>query len=243
MEPKIAVIFRSYAKTPDNLQEMLDRAHKSAVAAFNCGCVPYFCIPIDYDCGKTKDFFKKGFLKFKDISQPDILECPGYHSSGALNKAIAVIQKSGDYTHVAIVSNKASGYLVPETIKAITDAINTGAKVVGVIVDEIICESRIQNTFAVWDIEALMTLDIPGFDNETGIEEIAPIVRLIRKYGPCIAVLNPTVGKLNIRTDGKDRHHEVITTKQERQEIEVKRVNTDFDFIQKGIMKGYPKKI
>lgn len=239
---KIGILFRSYAKTSELLPEVEKRALKSARIACGLGRT-YFCVPVEYDCGKTAGCLRELFAR--NSLDASVLECVGHHSAGSLNAAVNSIFTDG-LTHVAIISNKAVNYLTAEAMAMANEAFMDGAKVVGFAIDElaeIVREGRIQNTFAIWNIEGLMMLDVPGFNSETGVEEIALSVRLIRKYGPCIAVLIPSSGKLDVRQskDGEERHKEVMETKFRRQFEEAQRVGADFDFIKVGIMLGYPK--
>lgn len=252
---KVGLLLRSYAKKPEDVSSVVARAVKSVTNAsglldsdgdelFQAVIV---LVPRDYDCGKTAKAIQKEFKLFEDYAVSTIaIEASGHHSCGALNAGITIYDLDS-FDYAVIVSNKAIEALTTDTMDAMLRAFDCGAKVVGVVVDElrdVVLEGRIQNTFAGWDIRSLQ--EVGGFDSEKGVEEIAPTVRLIQKYGPCISVLDPKEKPaLDIRksADGKARHDEVMTTKLERQKQEVERVGASFDFIRSGIMDGYPRSV
>lgn len=253
MGKKIGLLLRSYAKKAEDVPGVVARAIKSiehASGLRNEDGRPLFVdivvvVPREYDCGYTAGAILKE-LPSSLLRRVSAFEVPGHHSCRALNGGIDVLASLGvDYA--IIISNKAIEALTASTVKAVLEALDKGAKVVGVAIDElqdVVLEGRIQNTFSGWDVQALLA--VGGFDSEKGVEEVAPTVRLIRKYGPCIAVLNPNKKlALDIRktADGDARHKEVMTTKLERQLAEAKRVGADFDFIKDGIMPGYPQQV
>lgn len=254
MSKKIGLLLRSYAKKPEDVAGVAARAIKSIEHARSLyddsgdlmiGKIVVL-IPADYDCGETAF----AIIQALPVSVPEdevfVIEVLGHHSCGALNHGVEVLSTLG-VEYAVIISNKAIEALTTDTMVAMSEALDNGAKVVGVAVDElqeIVLEGRIQNTFAGWDIRAL--LDVGGFDSENGVEEFSPTVRLILEHGPCIAVLDPTdKPALDIRksADGKARHEEVMTTKRKRQQEEADRMEVDFIFIKNGIMPGYPRTI
>lgn len=248
MTIRYGIIFRSFAKTEESIKEVVSRAIESANIASSVEVQGkkffekiVFLVPTKYDCGKTADAIREE-MRGNDIVA--VLEADGHHSCEALNSGLRYLDLLG-ITHAAIVSNKARAYLTESTLLAIGNTFLSGAKVAGVALSElreIVLEGRVQNTFAVWDIEAVLNLDVPGFDSRSGVEEIAPSVRLIRKYGACIAVIHPPSVGLDIRSskDGLERHKEVMETKINRQSEEVERVASDFNFIIKsGVMHRY----
>lgn len=252
---KIGLLLRSYAKTSADVSGVVARAIKSVTHASNLigqdGEVVFqsvvVLVPRDYDCGLTARALQKELKLFEDcgVNVTELESC-GHHSCGALNSAVAVLD-SYSFSHVVMVSNKTIEALTNDTVEAMFKAFDSGAKVVGVTVDElqdVVLEGRVQNTFTGWDIRSLQ--EVGGFDSENGVEEIAPTVRLIQKYGPCIAVLDPKEKPaLDIRksADGEARHNEVMNTKLVRQQQEVERVGECFEFIRSGIMDGYPRSV
>jgi hypothetical protein len=241
---------RSYAKNPEEVEDRAKRALDVGLAAaklFIYGEPAFdrvlFVVPKDYDCGRTAGAI--GAKLFGTVVPYDVIEVSGHHSSGALNEALAYVRDQLHMSHVLIMSGKAVSYLTEPTLEAMDDAFALGAQVVGVEVDElaeIVREGRVQNTFCGWEVNPL--LDVGAFDSTNGVEEIAPTVKLIREYGPCVAVIKPSGDEeLDIlKSDTAiTRHREVMETKAARQIEEAKRLYVDFSFIEQGIIPGYPK--
>lgn len=253
MRKKIGLLLRSYAKTPEDVSGVVARAvrsvtHASSLIDLNGEAIFHtimVLVPRDYDCGGAAKALKKELKLFEDCDPYIVsLEVYGHHSCEALNRGIELCE----YLEYAVIaSNKAIQALTIESITAMRYAFDQGAKVVGVSVEElqeVILDGRVQNTFAGWNVRALR--EVGGFDSEKGVEEVSPTVRLIRRYGPCIAVLDPKEKPtLDIRksADGKARHDEVMMTKIARQQEEVDRMGVDFNFIKSGIMPGYPQSV
>lgn len=207
-----------------------------------------FVVPTDYDYGGTAERLRVAFSKEEYLLRVDVLEVAGHHSCGALNTSMQKLW-DGACMYGVIISGKAIDYLTSATMREMVEAFAKGANYVGVATDElaeIVEAGRIQNTFAGYDLEVLFRLDPPGFDAENGVEEYAPVARLIRKYGQCGAVLVPSnLPPLDIRNnaDGRARHDEVMRTKDGRQQAEAARVGMGFDEVKAGIMPGYPKTV
>ena len=231
-EKKIGLLLRSYARNAEDVPGVVDRAVKSIRHAsglrdkngeqiFTSIVV---LIPREYDCGFTGRAILRQLETSLILRMVAVFEVAGHHSCGGLNHGIKLLGDIGIDCAV-IISNKAINALTVRNMNAMLEAFDKGAKVVGVGVDELqnaVLDGRIQNTFAGWDIKALG--EVGGFDSEIGVEEIAPTVRMIRKYGPCIATIDPGVmPALDIRktADGEARHAMVMNTKIERQVAEV----------------------
>lgn len=251
---EFGVILRSYAKNSEEVPAVVARAVRSikhiwSVRDKNDRHIfksVVVVVPKDYDCGLTAKAVRMAlppydpFFEFNSM----VIEPKGHHSCEALNEGVSVLYEQGiDY--VEIVSNKAIGAMTHANCYLMLEAFRRGAKVVGVATDEladIVKAGRVQNTFAGWEVKAL--LEVGGFDSQTGVEEIAPSVRLIQKYGPCIGVIAPAeMPALDIRksADGVARHNEVMTTKNSRQCDECDRMGVDFEFIKQGILVRYPE--
>lgn len=201
-------------------------------------------VPNDYDCGHTYRALLERFGTEKLLEKVALCTPGGHHSCDVLNYGMSVA--AVDSSHVLIISGKAMSYLTVSAMRAIDEAFADGAKVAGLAVDElrdIVLAGRIQNTFAAWDLEALNAVGI--FDSSSGVEEIAPLVRLVRQFGKCIAPINVATGKLDVLSSetALARHREVMTTKLARQQEELARVNSCFSEIKAGIMPGYPRSI
>ncbi len=239
------LLLRVYAKTPEDVNKIVERAITNVILAVNLDIFSNIIVlvPKDYDCGMTAKTLSNK-LQEQNI-KGIVFEIPGHHSSEALNETLSEFHWTID--NVVIISGKAMPYLTAANMNAADEAFSAGAMVVGVVVNElenIILSGRVQNTFAVWKLEELLSLG--GFQTNLDVEEIDPLVKLIQINGKCIAILDPEEKpKLNIRKskDGIARHNEVMTTKLKNQQIEVDRLSVDFDFIKNGIMEGYPKKI
>lgn len=248
---KIGLLLRSYAKNPEDVPGVVARAvksirHASGLCDKNGEQVftsIIVLIPREYDRGYTGRAILRQLETSLILHMVAVFEVAGHHSCGVLNHGIKLLDDIG-IDFAAIVSNKAIEALTVDNVEAMLEAFDKGAKVVGVAVaDELqnaVLDGRIQNTFAGWDIKALR--EIGGFDSEIGIEEIAPTVRMIHKYGPCIATILPgSMPVLDIRrtADGEARHAAVMNTKIERQVAEVQRLDVDFSFIKSGVMPDY----
>lgn len=241
-DKKIGVIFRSYAKKDGRVKEVVERAYNSAIIANKVGFdAVLFLVPSDDDCGLTSEALKTK-LQEAGVTNAIVLRANGHHSQEALNIGVDFLRSHGiDY--VAIVSNKAASYMTDSVLHAARHAFSNGARVVGVAVEElteIVKDGRVQNTFAIWDAESLMRFG--GFVTDRGVEEIIPLAVHVAVYGPCIAILEPSEGSLNVSqsADGKTRHHEVMSTKVPRQLEELPGIKDPFAFIRSGIMQGYP---
>ncbi len=252
MSKKFGLLLRSYAKTKAEVSGVVERAIASIRRADEMrdeeGNAQFgqivVIVPRDYDCSSTAELIRKHMDFIVPNSRVAVIEPKGHHSCGALNAGVDLLWDAC-YKRVVIISNKTIVALTAPAMTAISAAFQEGAKVVGVAVDElgdIVRQGRVQNTFAAWDIKALVGVGV--FDSDGGVEEIAPSIRLVRKYGQCIAVLIPSeIPVLDIRQsqDGVARHREVMVTKIARQGHEMFRLDADHDFLEKGIMPGYPK--
>lgn len=201
-------------------------------------------VPSNYDCGNTYTALYNRLVAENLLEIVSICICTGHHSCEVLNRGMIIAGLKA--THGLVVSGKAMSYFTSSAMKVIDEAFVKGAKVAGLSIDEhndIVLDGRIQNTFAAWDILALQR--VGEFDSREGVEEIAPLVRLVRKYGQCIAPINVGAGSLDIQESdtARVRHYEVMTTKLDRQSQEVLRVGSNFEEITAGIMHGYPRSV
>ena len=241
------LLLRAYVKKTGDVDAIVDRtiANIKLVLDLNIFNDIMILVPTDYDCGLTVIKLRQALSENKlNSDNLHIAGRAGHHSCEALNLAIAELHH---VDKVVIISGKAIPYITHKTMEEADLAFSAGAIVVGVVVDEleeIILSGHVQNTFAIWDLSALLSLG--GFQTDLGVEEIDPLVRLTQEHGQCIAILDPSEKpKLNIRksADGVERHKEVMETKLARQQQEVDRLGVDLKFIRSGILPGYPKKI
>lgn len=244
---RYGIVIRSYTKKPEEVEDRAQRALEVAQRAhqLHFGRTPVFStiillVPKDYDCGQTADAIRKKFAA-ENLDRFVVLEAAGHHSCEVLNRASQMLLDVHNVDRMLIMSGKAAEYLTAAAMENIDLAFDRGAKVVGFAVDEladIVREGRVQNTFCAWDLKALFATG--GFDSRTGVEELAPTVRLVRDYGPCVAVLEAPGGKLDILQSetARARHAEVMATKEARQLNEARRMGVDFVFIREGVMPG-----
>jgi hypothetical protein len=243
MIPKIGIVFRSYAKTPELVSEVVERAITSVKKALDVKVrnVPIFksiiiAIPTDYDCGNTATalFNRIKAEKFSEIIE--IFPIDGHHSSEVLNEVMFYLYEK-EIEYGLIVSNKAVSYLTNETMAQVCDAINQGAAVAGVRIKELddVQEVPIQNTFAAWNLFTLLNFT-NGFESKSEVEEISPIFHILCWGG--FAVVISAKGSLDVRKseDGKDRHQEVRDTKRALQEQEAARLGVTLDFVKANII-------
>lgn len=160
-----------------------------------------------------------------------VLGAPGHHSNGALNHAIELVAQK-HCSVVAILSNKAVGYLNRDVIERANQLINFDhVAVVGVEIPELseVSPIPINNTFAVWDVEKLWVVGL--FDSDIGVEEMAPIGRLVRKGENLAVISSGAEVSLSLRqsADGQARHDDVKNTKSTRQLKELERVGVSVD--------------
>jgi hypothetical protein len=225
----------------------------------------------DTDCGQTihalrdwkweKEFNPK-ILHISEIKHGDIY-------CGMLNYGIShQMRERIDYS--VILSSGVHEYLTPMNMEAIIKAHEQGARVVGIAITELtdsILAGRIANTFASWHNESLVT--VGGFDlraskplkddrlaryirgwskdkgevfyNAAGVEEIIPLIRLIKLFGACIVPIRPQdpgakIWTLSCDPEVRLRDQKKMATKYERQAIWAHEEDVDFSFIEGGIL-------
>jgi len=251
--PKIqecGILLRGYAKTEAEVEDVVERLYCSVVRATELGFGDIIVlVPQDKDCGATARATESRICSTR--RQVIIFQLKGDENRDLLNIGLCVSRERSK-THAFILSNKAVGYLTTENVAKMFEAFNDGALGTGLAVrdkkipveaDEVylgIIEGRISNTCAAWDLKALES--VVDFDSQIGVEEIAPIVRLIKKFEACVAPILPTdqIG-VNVSALRAEHHHFVMTKKIERQLQEAARAGGDFEFIKQGILPGYPK--
>lgn len=244
MSRTYGVLLRVYTPKADEVAGRVERAvahvrHFQAVQEeFPALKRIMLLVPSDYDCGYTAAALE---VTLPELAH-DVLEVPGHHSCEVLNEGVGQLEFTD--SNALIVSGKAMSYLTPAVMHGIDQAFADGALVAGLAIDElrdVVLSGRLQNTFAVWHIDALR--GIGGFDSRTGVEEVAPLARLVKEYGKCIAPLDVAGGTLDIAESdtARARHAEVMSTKLSRQLAECERVGSSFDEIRSGILSGYQR--
>jgi|GEM_PF-1148602 len=249
------VLFRGWTEKPDEVKNVVERLFLSTGRAFNLGFTNIIVlVPKDKDCGKTvpillEKLFDPSFLG--GGGRFAVLEPKGNADSDALNAGIECLHEYG-CKYAFTVSNKVVEHLMPGNVDKMLTAFREGTLVTGLALRDLsipeteddhyqgILEGLISNTFDAWDIDAL--LSVGGFDSQIGVEEIAPIIRLIKLHGLCVAPIFPTnqIG-MKVSTLRVDRHKFVMTTKRTRQIEEASRAGESLGFICRGILPEYPK--
>ena len=223
----VGIIFRVFAQKESQLPERLLMSQNAIEKALQM--TPEFLftfkkitvlVPVDerypsHDFGGTAAALKKLYGKEKRV---EILEVMGDIFCAALNVGIA--SQSAQKIHYSlVVSPDAHEYLTPENVRAVLNKAKTGARVVGLAINELkesIQTGCIANTFALWHNESLQSVgmfNIPlsgeprsdkdavfltGYDeNKTqqfykinGVEEIIPCLLMGSLFGSCIGVVD-----------------------------------------------------
>jgi hypothetical protein len=189
----------------------------------------------DYDCGKTLPSLTSKIKADQNLAaHVEVLGVRGYHSCEVLNLGLRAF--SAEATHALIVSGKAMPYFTAKDLRKINSAFAKGAKVAGLAVAElrdIVLSGRIQNTFAAWETATLHEAGM--FNSANDVEEIQPLVRIVRKFGRCIAPIDVPARPLEILA--RDRHEQVMREKETNQLEECNRLGVDFGFIRRGVMR------
>ncbi|MBX4195807.1 hypothetical protein KW796_02545 [Candidatus Parcubacteria bacterium] len=189
---------------------------------------------------------------------------------GMLNYGIAKqVRDRIDYT--MILSFQVMKYLTVENVEPMLTALEAGARVAGLALTELapsILDGRIANTFAIWDNISLLT--VGGFDlraakplkddrladyvrgwsaekgevfyNSAGVEEMFPLIRMIKLFGPCTAPIHPVTGgrwEVSNDPDVQKREQSKLGTKFERQMRWAVAEDVDFSFLRGGVMPEY----
>lgn len=129
----------------------------------------------------------------------------GDNFCGTLNHGLSRMLHEG-IDLVTILSAEAGEYLNEDIALHTLAAFGSGAKVVGIAIEELeesIRKGRVANTFATWDARALVAagcFDLlaaqvaDGGEEENrlaGVEEIIPLLRLADAHGQCITIIVP----------------------------------------------------
>jgi hypothetical protein len=137
-------------------------------------------VPFVADCGHTCAALRSRFSDEELRGEVTICSPCDNQNLWALNAGIALAKPEA--SHLIVIA---------ATLHLFDQAFENGAKVAGVASGElrhVVLDGCISNNFAAWDVQALVA--IGGFDSSIGADEIAPLVRLHRKYGPCIAPID-----------------------------------------------------
>jgi len=246
------IIFRGWSEETKGVDEIVERLDFSVERACEIGFKNIVVlIPKDKDCGVTYPKILKKILNRKSSSKMFVRSPIGNESSDVINEGLALLR--AEKSKIAfIVSNKAVGYLNKPNVEKMLTTFDDGAFVSGLAlrntsIHELedhtyrgILVGRISNIFAAWHLDSLDKRC--NFDSKIGVEEIAPIVRLIKENSVCIAPVIPTEGVgLNISPLRSEHFAELSRSKIERQLSEAKRAGGTFQLIEAGIIIGYPQ--
>jgi hypothetical protein len=225
----------------------------------------------DCDCGETAAALRHEGDKALNIDIREVKR--GDLFCGALNYGMMYLaRKRIDYA--TVMSHGVTDYLSVSVMEQTIEAITRGALVVGVVINELsqsIKEGRVANTLATFDVEALGSVGlfdlrasqprkndptaeyVRGWNAEkgdvfyprAGVEEIIPLLRLVRMYGPCIAPIVP-IGMPEWRTpdpvtdpEGYRREIAKMATKELRQAAHAAFEHGSLEMLKGGVMSEY----
>jgi hypothetical protein len=229
------------------------------------------------DSGKTASVLRTAIAErgWKDVFVSEVSH--GDLFVGVLNYGLAKLLRAGcDYG--VILSKEAESYFTTEAATDLIAAADAGARVCGLAIAELsesICHGRIANTFAMWHLLSLAQvgffdprsakpkLDAPiksraeawahgknfyVYDN-AGVEEIIPLIRLVRTFGPCIAPIIPRGAGVPVwkapdpvaDPAGYERHINKLSTKFVRQSYFAvcEHADPEMSFLRGGVMEAY----
>ncbi len=201
-------------------------------------------VTYDKDCGSTRKAASIMFEEFPDVivSSPDGSPC-----TKVLNSGLSQLRSLG-CTHAIVISNKTVSAVTSKSMTAIEKAVSDDAKVIGVIPGGLskstLLPGSVQNTFAVWEIESALKLG--GFRYEHplkgGVEEVSLQLRMIQKYGKCVALIETSKVEFDVlgTAEARQRFDELAQSKLEHQEFLVRREGYPLDIFSEATMTGYP---
>lgn len=240
---------------------------------------PAFMKTQECDCGETAPELRREISVRRLSKRIHISEADGDLFCGILNFGVGLQLYNGiRYSH--IISAEARDYLRSDVLAEFQEAFMAGAKVVGLAINELqesILEGQVANTFAAWDNLALMGVGmfdmraakLPKGDPSivfkqgwsevagdviyplAGVEEIIPLIMLVKKYGACVAPI------MTRDKDGKEvryhvpdpvknpdlwkRHWSKMGTKMERKTGMANSLipRVELSFLKKGVMPQY----
>lgn len=222
----------------------------------------------DSDCGQTAEAMRKAFKGERSVFVSEYKN--GDLFCGILNWGVAHQLRHG-VSHTVIASFQARDHMHQASMDAMINAADHGARAVGMALHELtdtIMEGRLANTFALWDNEALQSVNgfdlraqkpvddrsayyLRGWSPESGevyyhvggVEEVIPLARLVRDYGPCIVPIEPIgqheryrVPDQKTEPDNWARHQKKMGTKRVRQDAHLYAAGFDPSYLQGGIM-------
>lgn len=244
------LVLRAFARTADKIEEKAGEVADAINLALGVSLdgKPWFqkilvLVPMDTryeqcDVGGTADAIRR--LVDADDRMRSVVTVEEFHRGdnfcGTLNYAVAQMLHEG-IDHVTVLSAEARTHLDTDVAHQTRDALASGAKVVGVVIEKLvdsIREGRVANTFATWDAKALvaaggfdlLAAQVPHGDEEAnslrGVEEIIPLLRLVDAHGACIAIVEPA-GSSEWAASGK-AHDKKLDSKLLRQTLRAQQI-------------------
>lgn len=227
------------------------------------------------DCGKTAQALRDQVGSHPLVNIHRITHGDLFVSMA--NDAI-MLQTRNQIDYSITISPEAASYLTVETMTAMVDAAAAGARVVGVAINELrdsILAGRVANTLAMWhnaslgsaglfDSRAAVPVNdqraffMSGYDPKegdvfyplAGVEEMIPLVRMVRLYGECIAPILPQGADVPtyqtpdpvIAPDLYARHIRKMAAKAPRQDAFLAMEGADATFLMGGVMQAFRHK-
>jgi hypothetical protein len=226
---------------------------------------------IDSDCGETAAIIRRllrGKDEDEVIFTSEVLN--GDLFCGLLNYGVARQVRTARIDYTCIISPEAVSHATPAVLRSVKLAAQGGARAISIAFGDLapsVQEGRFANTFCFWHNESLQT--VGGFDLRAsaeekdprqnlylqrsdrrgkttfyplcGVEEIIPLVRLIKEFGKCLAVVTSKKGAWEIPDPNKDpvahrRHNEKMRSKLQRQAALAFQVGFDLSYLEGGLM-------
>ena len=239
-KPVLGAVLRVYGSSGDGADERIRKGVEASIELANFELDDrrafkqvIILVPVDHDTCHTAERLRDE-LERRGRRDIVVLEEHGYHSGAALNGPYRVLRRYG-VTHVLYISRKAvKEHLTASNLETALYGLRSGFKVVGIRFPEFGDETcnPINNTFAVWEINPLDAAC--GFDSLVGVEEVRPVIEILRLYGSGSVGYFESEGAgldLRVATSAKERHDTVVNTKKPRQEQEAARAGESLDFI------------
>lgn len=174
----------------------------------------------DSDCGHTFEALTKSNVLSQHRSSVRIHNFEkGDPFCGILNYGVA-LQMEDRVAYTMVASTEALDYLTEGNLNKMLEALEKGALVTGVALNELtesVLAGRLTNTLCIWKNRELVS--VSGFDlraekptndkvarymrglspegqevyyHLAGVEEVIPLARIVERHGPCIAPILPS---------------------------------------------------
>ncbi len=225
---------------------------------------------VDSDCGLSGERLRTEVSSRFPDAPVHVLEIKkGDIYCVLLNYGIAN-QLEDRISYSMIISHGATEYISKENVFGLLGQMQNRARVAGLALRELerfVVKGRVSNVFSIWHNKSLVS--VGGFDlraaqkkkglhmSETvsvpsegknieypavGGEEIIPLIRLVKYFGPSIGIVLPCDGakwkELDETIDpvAHRRHFAKLATKEKRQEHVAKSIGESLEIIEQGIL-------